>query len=69
MGDEQITRMRGIGRFFGHVFGAVKSPAGGPRRVEVRRETEQEQRAGVVLRRTTVEEIELPEGWSKEDGR
>lgn len=69
MGEERITRMRGIGRFIGHVWGAVRAPAGGSDRVEVRRKTEEERRGGVTLRRTTVEEVELPEGWDREGGR
>lgn len=58
--------MRSLGEFVGHIARAVKAPAGAPprRRVEVRRRTEAEQRdtpAGrVTLRRTTIEEIDLP---------
>jgi hypothetical protein len=61
MGDEKpISRMRGLGRFVGHVWGAISTPADGRETVEVRREVEQETRDGVILRRTTIEEIELP---------
>ena len=61
MGDDSpIWRMRGLGRFVGHVWGAISSPAGERDTVEVRREHEQEERDGVILRRTTIEEIELP---------
>ncbi len=71
MSDEKITRMRGLGRFFGHVWGAVTTPAEGGerRRVEVRRDTEEQTRDGVTLRRTTIEEIELPGAGRPEDGR
>ncbi len=54
--------MRGIGRFVGHVWGAVRSPAIQGETVEVRREVQQEDREGVVLRRTTIEEIEIRPG-------
>ncbi|MEZ6242609.1 MAG: hypothetical protein R3B57_06145 [Phycisphaerales bacterium] len=69
MGDKQITRMRGLGRFFGHVWGAVRSPAGRSERVEVRREIEEERHGRITVRRTTVEEIELPEDWRREGER
>lgn len=60
--------MRSLGEFFGHIAHSVKTdpstPA--PTRAEVRREVVEEARetpAGkVVLRRTTIEEIELPPG-------
>ncbi len=58
--------MRGIGRFVGHVWGAIGSPAPARERVEVRREVEQEEREGVILRRTTIEEIEIRPGATDE---
>lgn len=68
--DKQITRMRGVGRFFGHVWHAIASPASDKKRVEVRRDVEEERREGITLRRTTIEEIELPaEGARTEDRR
>lgn len=55
--------MRSIGEFCGHIARAVKSPAD-KRRIEVKREVEVEQRetsrGTVTLRRTTIEEVELP---------
>ncbi len=54
--------MRGIGRFVGHVWGAVRSPATEGETLEVRRDVEQEDREGVILRRTTIEEIEIRPG-------
>ena len=48
--------MRSLGEFFGHIVKAVKSS---PSRTVVRKETEQEDRGDVVLRRTTIEEIEF----------
>jgi len=69
MTEQRITRMRGIGRFFGHVWGAVRAPAGRSERVEVRRHTDEQRRDGVIVRRTTIEEVELPEGWNREGGR
>ncbi len=65
--DKDISISRAVGQFFGHLWGASTKPVGpddavGERR-EVRRET-QETRGEldgkkVVLRRTTIEEIEL----------
>lgn len=60
--------MRNLGRFFGEIGKAVRSDpisTDGPREVvEVRRETETETRetgrGTVTVRRTTIEEIELP---------
>lgn len=58
--------MRSLGEFFGHIVHGARRPIG-PRR-EVRREVEQETRlapgGSVVLRRTTIEEVEV-----KRDGR
>lgn len=52
--------MRGLGRFVGHIWGAVSSKPESRERIEVRRTYERETRDGVILRRTTIEEIELP---------
>jgi hypothetical protein len=51
--------MRSLGEFFGHIVRGVKQPvAPGPR--EVRRESEERSLpGGVVLRRTTIEEVEV----------
>jgi len=50
--------MRNIGEFFGHIVKAVRTPGDSERR-EVSSTTEEEDRGDVVLRRTTIEEIEL----------
>ena len=47
--------MRSLGEFFGHIVKAVRSDPSGK---VVRKQTEQEDRGDVVLRRTTIEEIE-----------
>lgn len=56
--------MRSLGAFVGHIAHAVRSdPRGGARgrTREIRREVEEEARPdGIVLRRTTIEEIEVP---------
>ncbi len=54
--------MRSLGEFVGHIGRAIRSdPA--RERSEVRRETEDEERRGeegrVILRRTTIEEMEV----------
>jgi hypothetical protein len=47
---------RNLGEFVGHIWKAIRSDPG--RRV-VRRKVEEEERGNVVLRRTTIEEVEL----------
>jgi hypothetical protein len=56
--------MRSLGEFFGHVVKGIRTdPAAGRERNEVRRTVEEEKRPdGVILRRTTIEEVELPPG-------
>jgi hypothetical protein len=51
--------MRSLGEFIGHVARAVRSDPSRTRQ-EVRRTTKTVERDGVVLRRTTIEEIEYP---------
>lgn len=50
--------MRSLGEFVGHIAHGLRTDPAGERRV-VRHETEEEDRDGVILRRTTIEEIEL----------
>lgn len=54
---------RNLGAFFGHIVKAVKTdPARAEKerqRREIRRETEEEDRGDVILRRTIIEEIEI----------
>lgn len=52
------SMMRNLGEFVGHLVKAVKSDPKRKRQV-VRKETEQEDRGSMVLRRTTIEEIEF----------
>lgn len=67
MGDERdIPITRAVGRFFGHIVQSVKRPAPQQEREEIARESSE--RTGeidgkkVVLRRTTVDEIEYKDG-------
>lgn len=48
--------MRSLGEFFGHVIKAVKTD---PRKKTLRKTVEEEQRGDVILRRTTIEEVEI----------
>lgn len=60
--NEDKSIMRSLGEFFGHIVrGAKTDPSGSdPRQTqEVGRQVEVEHREGVVLRRTTIEEIEF----------
>ena len=62
--------MRSLGLFVGHVARGIRAkpgndaPGEGRTRREVGRHVEEEERDGVVLRRTTIEEVELPAGRS-----
>ena len=50
-----------MGEFFGHIVRAVRTdPTKERTRIETKRSEEEERRGGVTLRRTTIEEIELP---------
>lgn len=49
--------MRSLGEFVGHLARAVRSD---PERHQMRRTTKTVERDGVILRRTTIEEIEYP---------
>lgn len=50
--------MRNLGEFFGHVYRAVRADPS-RKRVEIDRRVEEEERDGMTLRRTTIEEIEI----------
>ncbi|MCR9074896.1 MAG: hypothetical protein NXI07_02545 [bacterium] len=66
--DKDISISRAVGQFFGHLWGAsTKSVSKDePQRHEVRRETQEAEGEvdgkKVVLRRTTIEEVEFREG-------
>jgi len=51
--------MRHLGAFVGHIAVALRTDVSRDRR-EVKRTTTEETREGMILRRTTIEEIELP---------
>ena len=55
--------MRSLGEFFGHIVKGIRTDTtpstADPERTEVRRETEEEHREDMILRRTTIEEIEF----------
>ena len=52
------SRMHGVGTFLGMLWSAATRPTS--RRLEVNRKSESTVRKGTILRRTTIEEIELP---------
>jgi len=56
---------RNLGAFFGHIAKAIRTTPDEPRKVEVNRSVEEHRHEdGVVLRRTTVDEVVLPPGTS-----
>lgn len=63
------TIMRSLGEFFGHIVKGVRSDPSvtKPDVEEVSRSVEEEDRDGVVLRRTTIEEIEIRDPQQEEN--
>jgi len=54
---ESKPLMRSLGEFFGHIIKGAKTD---PAKKVVRKEIEEERREdGVILRRTTIEEVEI----------
>jgi hypothetical protein len=53
--------MRSLGEFFGHIVNAVRTD---PNKRIVRKSVEEETRGTTVLRRTTIEEVELRDSSS-----
>lgn len=51
--------MRSLGEFFGHIIRGVKTDPSERKRTVVRKQIEEEDRGDMVLRRTTIEEIEI----------
>lgn len=50
--------MRSLGEFVGHVFKGIRTD---PAKKVVRKEVQEQRRDdGVILRRTTIEEVEIP---------
>jgi hypothetical protein len=61
--DNNKPLMRSLGEFVGHIVKGVKTKPGEPaKRTVVRREVEEEEKGDVILRRTTIEEIEYKGG-------
>lgn len=54
----KVGLARSLGQFVGHIWQAVRHDPASARRV-LRHEVEEEHRGQMVLRRTTIEEIEL----------
>ena len=51
--------MRSLGEFFGHIIKGIKTDPAKPRTTVLKKEIKEEDRGDVILRRTTVEEIEV----------
>ncbi|MDA0295132.1 MAG: hypothetical protein O3A31_04080 [Planctomycetota bacterium] len=58
-GSEEKSIMRSLGEFVGYVVKGIKTDPTAPEVKEVRRSVETEDRGDVVLRRTTIDEVEL----------
>ena len=63
--------MRNLGEFFGHIArGVTSDPAKGDRRkAEVNRTTEERREGNMILRRTTIDEIEYTDAEGTEGRR
>ena len=57
--SDKKSLARSVGEFVGHIVEGVKSDPAGTRSNEVRRTVEETTQDGVVLRRTTIEEVEF----------
>ena len=51
--------MRSLGEFFGHIIRGIKTDPAKPRTTVLKKEIKEEDRGDVILRRTTIEEIEV----------
>ncbi len=60
MAAKRKPLMRCLGEFAGHIIKGVRTPAKDGTRQEVSRTVEERTEDGVTLRRTTIDEIELP---------
>ena len=61
--------MRNLGEFFGHIIKAVRTdPASEKQKTVVRRTVEEQEAEDVILRRTTIEEIEIKRANDHADG-
>lgn len=67
MPQRKKTLARNLGEFFGHIIKGVKSDPARPKKQVVRKEVEEEDRGDMVLRRTTIEEVEFKKK-ENEDG-
>ena len=57
--EPKTSLMRNLGAFVGHIAVALRTDVSRERR-EVKRTTTERSQDGMILRRTTIEEIELP---------
>lgn len=60
MAAKRKSLMRSLGEFAGHIIKGVRTPAEAETRQQVSRTVEERTEDGVTLRRTTIDEIELP---------
>ena len=58
-GTKDKPLMRSLGEFFGHIIRGIRTDPAKPRTTVVKKEIKEEDRGDVILRRTTIEEIEV----------
>ncbi|MDP7070850.1 MAG: hypothetical protein QF561_05830 [Phycisphaerales bacterium] len=61
MAKNRKPLMRCLGEFAGEIIKGIRTPASADRE-EIARRVEERTENGVTLRRTTIDEIELPDG-------
>lgn len=50
--------MRNLGEFFGHIIKAVRTDPAGKKKI-LKKEVQEEDRGDLILRRTTIEEVQI----------
>ena len=58
MADPKKPLARNLGSFFGHIWKAVKTKPDTKQKQVVRKKVEEQEHGDVILRRTTIDEIE-----------
>ena len=64
--EQPKSLMRCIGEFAGHIMHGVRTPVG-PKTETIRHETHESTQGDVVLRRTVIEEVEMPAETAAKD--
>ena len=58
-GTKDKPLMRSLGEFFGHIIKGIRTDPARPQTTVLKKEIKEEDHGDVILRRTTIEEIEV----------